>query len=669
MVPIKLEYFRIIWLSLIIILSFSFVVRANSSDSERLSIAGSAFNNNVAVKLLEKINISSEMSSEDLSVTYVDVPEFDVEKLIDYVMSGKYDIGIVSIEELIKKFEEKNLVYLSLLAQPFTYANNGEMFRVQDSIYGDIVLSEIGKFGVIPLGFWNHPQSHLVTKKHIENVEDLKGLKIATPQKYSYSTIFALGASPVAMSFSEVYGALQTGVVDGIEQYSYKSYDVPDVVFYSGSIITNYRSETGIFIVSVNSWKRWTESKRSIVRSAIKDTEKVFRGEILQSEEKLESLVAAMGIRFENLHALDGTEKARKFSQERWVRRVGDVGFRAIELMNRAIDGELPSSIQVDEHEPRRGDASEAAVYFATDRSDSQMSDLSERFGVDRSSAPEVSCGEIVFDNDKIRKVGSEFAGNLWIDSIHGVSKDKSCVQLLSDISKLQSGKLVIFIHGYWNTFESSARRAVGVAEDLGITDRLVLWSWPSLGVRGGYFYDEESVEWSSVNFQEFLGLLLKRSEVDSVDLIAHSMGNRIILKSLLLNLPEATKIQNIVFVAPDVASDVFLSAINRYKSSGALRTLYASQNDRALLVSKYIHSAARAGIGGESIIIAGGLDSVDATLVEKVWGVNHNHALQIPEAVGDLRSLLSSLKSASQRGLMRGERDGLSFWLIQPRN
>ena len=69
------------------------------------------------------------------------------------------------------------------------------------------------------------------------------------------------------------------------------------------------------------------------------------------------------------------------------------------------------------------------------------------------------------------------------------------------------------------------------------------------------------------------------------------------------------------VFAAPDVSQDVFREQIRMARKMGALRTLYASEYDRAILISESYHKAPRAGSGGANILVANGVESVDTRL------------------------------------------------------
>lgn len=97
--------------------------------------------------------------------------------------------------------------------------------------------------GLVVLAFnWYAGARHFLTKKPISKPEDLNGLKIRTPGAPVWQeTIRALGATPVALPWTEVYMALQQGVIDGAEAqhpatYGSKLYEVAKYITRTGHI-------------------------------------------------------------------------------------------------------------------------------------------------------------------------------------------------------------------------------------------------------------------------------------------------------------------------------------------------------------------------------------------------------------------------------------------------
>jgi esterase/lipase superfamily enzyme len=208
------------------------------------------------------------------------------------------------------------------------------------------------------------------------------------------------------------------------------------------------------------------------------------------------------------------------------------------------------------------------------------------------------------------------------LDQVTPLAKGDFVRALHQQIHDSPSKDLFVFVHGYNNTFEDSARRAAQMAYDLDFDGTPVLYSWPSRGSMLGYFADEATVQVSGEKVAEFLDTVVTQSGAQRIHLIAHSMGNRALiegLKGFLANrAPESRKrvFGQIVFTAPDVDRDYFINAVKFLQGSADRVTLYASSNDYALRGSQFFHEAPRAGTAGDVIIKLAGLDTIDMSAV-----------------------------------------------------
>ncbi len=108
---------------------------------------------------------------------------------------------------------------IAIVDTPFLWADYDHAHRVFDGKVGQELardLSGIGLKVVAWLDSWGY--RNILTRKEIKSAADLHGLKIRTIQTPVYiETIKAIGATAVPMAFGEVYSAMQTGVIDGLE--------------------------------------------------------------------------------------------------------------------------------------------------------------------------------------------------------------------------------------------------------------------------------------------------------------------------------------------------------------------------------------------------------------------------------------------------------------------
>jgi esterase/lipase superfamily enzyme len=159
-------------------------------------------------------------------------------------------------------------------------------------------------------------------------------------------------------------------------------------------------------------------------------------------------------------------------------------------------------------------------------------------------------------------------------------------------------------------SFEDAALRAAQIGCDLSLGGVMAFFSWPSRGRFDDYSADEASIEASEPYIVEFLLKLITHSGATRVHIIAHSMGNRGLLRAMN-NIASDLKSQNkifgqIVLAAADVDSGTFKNLSGSYVTSSERTTLYVSARDRAVEASRWLHGYARAGLTPPVMIIPG---------------------------------------------------------------
>ena len=232
-----------------------------------------------------------------------------------------------------------------------------------------------------------------------------------------------------------------------------------------------------------------------------------------------------------------------------------------------------------------------------------------------------------------------------------------------------------IFVHGFNNTFEQATLRTAQFAYDLGFQGAPIMFSWPSQGSPqlDQYKLDEQMNELTVAPFKGFLRHFLQTSSARNVYLIAHSMGNRILvatLKDLMVQEPELFRnrtIREIVLTAPDISAKVFKQDIIPIVNQGKTNvTLYASSDDVALKASKLIHNSPRAGQAGRNLLILPGVETIDASGVPSDF-LAHSYFASEGTVVGDIHYMLRDKPRASQRKWLKSM--GGKYWMfITPR-
>ncbi len=226
-----------------------------------------------------------------------------------------------------------------------------------------------------------------------------------------------------------------------------------------------------------------------------------------------------------------------------------------------------------------------------------------------------------------------------------------------------------IFIHGFNVTFADACRRTGQLAYDLKFSGAPIMWSWPSDGRVLNYVKDETDVEWSTENLRAFLQMITRETKAQTVHLIAHSMGNRALLRALAAlaaqpGPPGRPLFNQVVLTAPDIDRDVFLQLAKVIRRAAERTTLYASSTDKAIEASRRIHGAPRAGEAGPHLVVTEGIDTIDVSAVDTSF-LGHSYYGDKVSVISDLFDLLFGKKPPEERFHLQEQTSpgGLIYW------
>jgi esterase/lipase superfamily enzyme len=152
---------------------------------------------------------------------------------------------------------------------------------------------------------------------------------------------------------------------------------------------------------------------------------------------------------------------------------------------------------------------------------------------------------------------------------------------------------VLLFVHGYNTRFEEAVYRFAQITHDSGAPVLPVLFTWPSRGKLFDYVYDRDSATYSRDGLEAVLQALVKDPNVDSISILAHSMGNLVAVEALrqmaIRDRKLSPKIKDIMLAAPDLDFDVFRREIAEIEASDKNPpvTLFVSQDDHALAASR----------------------------------------------------------------------------------
>jgi tripartite ATP-independent transporter DctP family solute receptor len=132
-----------------------------------------------------------------------------------------------------------------LFEMPYLVKNRCQMRKIRDELFWSKLAPAVEQKGYKIIAVWENGFRHITNNVHpINGPDDLKGIKLRTPKgEWRVKMFKGYGANPTPMAFSEVFVALQTGVIDGQENplaqiYSAKFHEVQKYLSISGHVYT-----------------------------------------------------------------------------------------------------------------------------------------------------------------------------------------------------------------------------------------------------------------------------------------------------------------------------------------------------------------------------------------------------------------------------------------------
>ncbi len=218
-------------------------------------------------------------------------------EMIEQAQVGALQIARISVGAMGPVVDELNVFNL-----PFIFRDEAHMRKVIDGPIGQGLLEKITaspQSRLVVLGWMDAGTRNVYSNKAVTKPEDLKGQKIRMMGNPLFvETMNAMGGNGVAMGFNELFGALQTGVVDGAENnpptlLAQNHYTVSKVYSLTGHLII-----PEIFVFSKRTWDALSKSDQELVRKLSREAQleqrQLWDAYVGEAETKLK----AAGVKF-----------------------------------------------------------------------------------------------------------------------------------------------------------------------------------------------------------------------------------------------------------------------------------------------------------------------------------------------------------------------------------
>jgi esterase/lipase superfamily enzyme len=244
-------------------------------------------------------------------------------------------------------------------------------------------------------------------------------------------------------------------------------------------------------------------------------------------------------------------------------------------------------------------------------------------------------------------------------------------------ITPTSDGQPFVFVHGYRTSFVEAVGTMAQLRRDLKLRGPTIAFSWPSADTFSGYVADIYAADWSAAYAEHVLAQLTRLSSGTNV--LAHSMGGQVVTKALESgarpqphqgDLSGVPRLNELVFVAPDVDLDRFSQQLLALQTMAHRITVYVAKTDRALWLSTHLGKSSRLGRADDAARFAAMIDVVDVSAVEPdLLGIHHSYYKENSRVLEDEWAVLQTdLPPGRRFGLERVNTNGLELWQLTPK-
>lgn len=246
----------------------------------------------IAASLLQK-RVNEEMNGKACMEVFPNSQLYNDDQVLESMLAGDVQLAAPSLSKF-EKFTKK----FRLFDLPFMFADVNAVDRFQNSPDGQKLKDSMKRRGLQGLAFWHNGMKQFSAKKPLLVPADAAGLKFRVqPSDVLVAQMEALKANPQKMAFSEVYGALQTGVVDGQENtwsniYGQKFFEVQDGITETNHGIIDY-----LVVASTEWWDGLPKDVRTQLATILEEvTEERNADSSKVNEEAKAAIIAAGGV-------------------------------------------------------------------------------------------------------------------------------------------------------------------------------------------------------------------------------------------------------------------------------------------------------------------------------------------------------------------------------------
>ncbi len=286
---------------------------------------------NISKGLLVFAQKIKEYSNDEMSAELFDSAQlFKDTEILEALQEKLVECGISTVVRWSGMVPE-----IDIFESPFLFKNFDSIVSFLHSGGGELIEAEFEKRGIKNIAWLDNGFNQMFNNKHPLRVpEDFKGVTMRSFGSGDAETLKALGAGPTVMSSSEMYMALQRGIMDGATTTMDAAVSRKIIEVQKYMTESNYSVSQIVLQVNKDWWEELPQKEKDVILKAAKETEDWVRHAIKAADDTAREKIKAAGMEIyvptdaDRKLLIEATEPVR----DNFVKRTGDLGKKLVEL-------------------------------------------------------------------------------------------------------------------------------------------------------------------------------------------------------------------------------------------------------------------------------------------------------------------------------------------------
>lgn len=249
--------------------SSSSAVSGSSTETMTLRFATDSSEDYVSTKQIKQFaeEVNQKTDGRIKVEVYAGAQLGDEKSCVEQVQMGSLDFTKSSMGALTS-FNDQ----LTVLSMPYLFKSEDHLWAVMDSQIGQDLLDSMESSGMVGLCWLDAGSRCFYSTKPLNGPESFKGLKVRVMESAIYTDMIdCLGGSPIAMAGSDVYSALQTGVVDAAENNIPRIIDMSHNELCNFLILDRHNIMPEMVMISKTTWDKLDPADQAIIQQCADD--------------------------------------------------------------------------------------------------------------------------------------------------------------------------------------------------------------------------------------------------------------------------------------------------------------------------------------------------------------------------------------------------------------